>query len=197
MTYLATPQHDIPCPGSHEIYNFGGPFLGQHFYPLSLSDLCLGVKNILIKIIYFHYITYMASHQHIRIMKFTIILEDPSLAIFALYLILIKIIYFHYITYMASHQHIRIMKFTIILEDPSLAIFALYLICLIHALVQTRGEEILHVHYKAKHKNPCPEGDEIYNCGRPFLGLHYLTLSLSNMWLGVEKIFKKILFFTV
>ena len=156
MTYLATPQHDIPCPGSHEIYNFGGPFLGQHYYPLSLSDLCLGVEKILIKIIYFHYITYMASHQHIRIMKFTIILEDPSLAI-----------------------------------------FAVYLICLIHALVQTRGEEILHVHHKAKHKNPCPEVDEIYNCGRPFLGLHYLTLSLSNMWLGVEKIFLKILFFTV
>ena len=153
MTYLATPQHDIPCPGSHEIYNFGGPFLGQHYYPLSLSDLCLGVEKILIKIIYFHYITYMASHQHIRIMKFTIILEDPSLAI-----------------------------------------FVVYLICLMHALVQTRSEEILHVHHKAKHKNPCPEVDEIYNCGRPFLGLHYFTLSLSNMWLGVEKIFKNTFF---
>ena len=23
MTYFATPQHKKPCPGGHEIYNFG------------------------------------------------------------------------------------------------------------------------------------------------------------------------------
>ena len=35
------------CPGGHEIYNFGRPFLGHHYYILSLSDLYLGVeKNV-------------------------------------------------------------------------------------------------------------------------------------------------------
>ena len=30
-----------PCPRSHEIYNFGRPFLGHHNYILTLSVLCL------------------------------------------------------------------------------------------------------------------------------------------------------------
>ena len=45
MIYMATPQHKSPCPGGHEIYNFVRTFLGYHYYILSLSDLCLGVKN--------------------------------------------------------------------------------------------------------------------------------------------------------
>ena len=36
-----------PSPGGHESYNFGRPFLGHHYYILSLSDLYLGVeKNV-------------------------------------------------------------------------------------------------------------------------------------------------------
>ena len=31
MTYMATPLHKNPCPGGHEIYNFGRPFLGHHY----------------------------------------------------------------------------------------------------------------------------------------------------------------------
>ena len=41
---MATPLHKNPCPGGHEIYNFGRPFRGHHYYTLSLSDLCLGVE---------------------------------------------------------------------------------------------------------------------------------------------------------
>ena len=36
MTYMAPPQHKNPCPGGHEIYNFGRPFLGHFYYALSL-----------------------------------------------------------------------------------------------------------------------------------------------------------------
>ena len=36
-----------PCPGGHEIYNFGRPLLGHHYYILSVSNLFMGVeKNI-------------------------------------------------------------------------------------------------------------------------------------------------------
>ena len=47
------------CPGGHESYNFGKPFLGHHYYiHTSLSDLCLGVKKKNFKeIMHFHYMT--------------------------------------------------------------------------------------------------------------------------------------------
>ena len=41
----------------------------------------------------------------------------------------------------------------------------------------------------AQHKNPCPEGYEIYNFIRLFLGHHYLLLILSEPWQGVERRF--------
>ena len=61
-------------------------------------------------------------------------------------------------------------------------------------------KEIMHFHsvtYMAtpEHKNPCPRGHEIYNCGRAFLGHHYYILGLSDLCLGVEKIFKEIMHF--
>ena len=34
-----------PCPGDHKICNVGTPFLGHHYYTLSLFDLCLGVEK--------------------------------------------------------------------------------------------------------------------------------------------------------
>ena len=59
---MATPLHLNPCPGGHKIYNFGRPFLGQYYYILALSDLCLGVeKKIVNEIMHFHYMTYMAT----------------------------------------------------------------------------------------------------------------------------------------
>ena len=43
-----------------------------------------------------------------------------------------------------------------------------------------------------EHKNSCPGDNKINNFGRPFLGHHYSTLSLSDLCLGVEKkIFKE------
>ena len=42
------------------------------------------------------------------------------------------------------------------------------------------------------HKNPCPEGHEIYNTRRPLVGHHYFTLSLYGPCTGLEKrYFKK------
>ena len=50
------------CPGGHEIYNFVESFLWHHNYTLSLSNLCLGVGKVIFKeIMYFIYITYMAT----------------------------------------------------------------------------------------------------------------------------------------
>ena len=42
---MATPSHKNPCPGGHEIYNFGRPSLAHHYYILDLSDLCPGVEK--------------------------------------------------------------------------------------------------------------------------------------------------------
>ena len=42
---MATPLHKNPCPGGHEIYNFGRPFLGHHYYTLSLYGLCPRVEK--------------------------------------------------------------------------------------------------------------------------------------------------------
>ena len=62
MTSMATRSNKNPCPGGHEIYNFGRPFIVHHYYILSLSDLCLGVeKKIFKEIMHFYYMTYMAT----------------------------------------------------------------------------------------------------------------------------------------
>ena len=45
MTYMAMPYQKIPCPGGHEIYNFGRPFLGQRYYTIILSKLCPWVEK--------------------------------------------------------------------------------------------------------------------------------------------------------
>ena len=66
MTYMAMPQPKNPCSKSHQIYNFGKPFLGHHYYILSFkSDLCLGVeKKIFKEIMHFYYMTNMAMPLH-------------------------------------------------------------------------------------------------------------------------------------
>ena len=55
--------------------------------------------------------------------------------------------------------------------------------------MQTRREEILHVHYLTtpQHKNPCSGDNSIYNFGKLFLGHHYYTLNLSDLCLSEEK----------
>ena len=59
---MAKPYRMNPCPGGHESYNFGRPYLGHYYYILSLSDLCLGVKMKIFKeIMHFHYKTYIAT----------------------------------------------------------------------------------------------------------------------------------------
>ena len=40
-----SPEHKNPCPRGHEIYNFGRPFLGHHYYIFGLSDQCLRVEK--------------------------------------------------------------------------------------------------------------------------------------------------------
>ena len=45
------------------------------------------------------------------------------------------------------------------------------------------------------HKNPYPGGNQIYNFGSQFLGHHYYLSSLSDLYLGVEKVFKEIMHF--
>ena len=46
MTCMATPLQRNPCPRGHEIYYFGRPFLGHHFYILSWSQPCPCVEKI-------------------------------------------------------------------------------------------------------------------------------------------------------
>ena len=43
---MATPQHKNPFSGGNEIYNFGIPFLGHHYYILYLSNGCPRGKKI-------------------------------------------------------------------------------------------------------------------------------------------------------
>ena len=58
-------QVQEPCPGIHEIYNYGRNILGHHFYILSLSAPFQGVEEkILIEILHFHLMTYVATPQH-------------------------------------------------------------------------------------------------------------------------------------
>ena len=65
MTY-GHAQHKIPCPRGHEVYKYGRPIVGHHYYILSLSDVCLSVENrdnfcgLSREIMHFNYMTYMA-----------------------------------------------------------------------------------------------------------------------------------------
>ena len=47
--YQTTPSHKNPCTGGYVIYTFGKPFLGHHYYILSLSGLCLGFDKYVFK----------------------------------------------------------------------------------------------------------------------------------------------------
>ena len=45
-------------PRGHEIYNFGRPFLGHHYYILGLSDKCPGVGKKIFKEVQQFYTSY-------------------------------------------------------------------------------------------------------------------------------------------
>ena len=62
ITYMATPMHKNSCPRGYEIYNFGRPFLGHHYYKLSLSDLCLKVEKKIFKEIIFFSLHDLCGH---------------------------------------------------------------------------------------------------------------------------------------
>ena len=106
-------------------------------------------------------------------------------------------------TYIATSKHIRPLSRQNEIHNFGRPFFshyiALHVICLNHALVKTkRGEEILRVHDMTtpQHKNPCIEGDSIYNFCRLFPDHHYYTLSLSDLCLSEEKkILKEIMHF--
>ena len=56
-------------------------------------------------------------------------------------------------------------------------------------------KEIMYFYYTTYmatplHKNPCLRGHKIYNFGKVFLGHHYYILGLSDLCVGVEKIFR-------
>ena len=76
MTYMATPYHKNICPGGHEMYNFGRPFLGHHYYIISLSDLCLGIENIFYEVLVHQFYTFFPQITFPwvggGVMKFTI-----------------------------------------------------------------------------------------------------------------------------
>ena len=60
--YMTTSQHKNPCPGSQDIHNIGGPFLGYRYYTLSLSDLSLGVERKILKKIIIYFLNKLYGH---------------------------------------------------------------------------------------------------------------------------------------
>ena len=72
---MTTPQHKNPCPGGHEIYNFGRPIIGHHYYLLSLIELFPGVEKKTFKEIHKFYTFYpriTVPPLRVGVMKFAI-----------------------------------------------------------------------------------------------------------------------------
>ena len=60
--------------------------------------------------------------------------------------------------------------------------------------VEDNTYSLNYLYGRALTTEPLPRGHEIYNTGRPFHGHHYFILSLSDLCMGVEKIFKENVF---
>ena len=59
--YAHSPSQE-PLPRRSWKFHFRRPFLGHHYYSLSLTDLSLGVEKKIFKVtMHFHYITFMAT----------------------------------------------------------------------------------------------------------------------------------------
>ena len=70
---MATLQQTNPCPGGHEIYNFGRPVLGHYYFTLSLYEPSPGLENkILMKYINLHFLPPKYLPLGWREMKFAI-----------------------------------------------------------------------------------------------------------------------------
>ena len=69
--YCHALVHKNPCPWGYEIYNFGGPFLGHHYYSPSLSKPCLRVE----KYINFTILTPKLPPIEVGVMKFRILVN--------------------------------------------------------------------------------------------------------------------------
>ena len=166
MTYMTTPSHKNPCHRGHEIYNFGRPFLGHHYYILGLCDLCLGIeKKIFKEIIHFHYMTYMTTPS----------LKNPC--------------HRGHEIYNFGRPFLGHYYYILGLSDQCLGVEKKIFKEIMHFYYMTYKAMPLH-------KNPFPEGHKIYNFVRPFLGHHYYILGLSDLCLGVEKkLLKEIMHF--
>ena len=148
MTCMSTPQQKNPCPWGHDIYNFDRPFLGHHYCILSLSDICMGVEQTILKqIMHFHFMTYIATPKHKNpALGYEIYIFDrpllghhyDKLGLFDLCQgvkkkIFTEIMHVHYMTYLATRTPaLGVMKFTILI-DLSLFIITIYFVCLINA----------------------------------------------------------------
>ena len=95
---MAIPILKEPLPrGCHKIYNFVRPFLGHHYYILSLSDLCIGGKKKIFKrnnAFALYDLPGIWPHPCARtpaseVIKFVILL-DPSLVIISIHLFCLK-----------------------------------------------------------------------------------------------------------
>ena len=92
MTYVTTLSHKNPCPGSHEISDFGRPFLSQNCYLYIRSCLIYAQEQREKKILseYGNNIAQMATpcqkNPASGSMKFTI-LGDPALVIIKISLV--------------------------------------------------------------------------------------------------------------
>ena len=75
MTYMAKPKQKSPCPGSHEMYKFGRPFLIQHYYTLSLYGPRTGAEKILYEIHQFYTFYPKLPSLGVGVMKFTKLLS--------------------------------------------------------------------------------------------------------------------------
>ena len=97
---------------TYEIYNFGTPFLGHHYYTLNLFDLCLGIERKIFKeIMQFHYDKHKNPYpwgheiynfgrpflgQHYYILGLSDLCLGVEKKIFK------EIMHFYYMTYMAT-----------------------------------------------------------------------------------------------
>ena len=124
MDYIAKPLHKNPYPMDHEIYNFGRPAFGHHYYvhSTSMSDPYLGVEKRNFKeIMHFHSMTNTTIPQLVQetlpkgheIYNFCIfflgnhyyILSKSDLCHGVEKKIFKELMHFHNITYMDTPQH--------------------------------------------------------------------------------------------
>ena len=102
--WLIRPRRNrgtLALVGSDEIYNLGRPFLGHHYFILSLPNLCLGEERRFFKKWCINNISRILPHTSIRtpvqeVIKF-IILVDSSLVTITIHLVYLVLVYLVYV----------------------------------------------------------------------------------------------------